>query len=215
MSSTRAVDHAPALNQLRLLSRRRPDLTPADQGDQIGLYAVRLATLDPRDVAAALSRTWRWWPDWHELEEAVHAASAERKAAYRARLGHSVGDMPSLTQAVNVAFSFLDDAHLRLLDTLEPGARQRIVRDCAEWFRPHAADAVRASTPAERRQFGGMVAEFVERRMGKAWKDAISRAVKAPPAADQGPGAVTIAPSLENAPGSLAGALAHVMEKVA
>ena len=76
MSSTNITE---LLDELRLLARRRPEVSAGDQSKQLVLYAERLARMDPRDSRSALARRWKFWPDWNELLEAVEEEKLARE----------------------------------------------------------------------------------------------------------------------------------------
>jgi hypothetical protein len=180
-----ATDYADRLNDLRLLARRRPELSARDQADQLVLYADKLRAFDRRDVETALARTWKFWPEWAELEDAVKDARNERTAGVRAEV--SRGWRPNLAQAANAALGLLSNAHVRELERLrekEPVVHQQIVNDIARWFEPHASAAL-AARGDEIREFRVMATERVERELGKPWRrildeEAAARGTSAP-----------------------------------
>src|SRR4051812_21242286 len=142
------TDYTDQLNALRLLARRRPELNARVQTDQLVLYAGKLRGYDRRDVDAVLARTWKFWPDWSELEEALSAARDDRTAEVRSQVAR--GWQPDLSQAANIALGFLANCHLRELDRMrdeQPEVRQQLVNDLARWFQPYAADVAKAEPP--------------------------------------------------------------------
>ncbi len=149
----------------------------------IGLWHDKLGRLDPHVVTRAFDR----WIDsrtvWPLPKTLLPLVEAERAAALPAP--RTASPASERSQAVNAAFGLLSSAHLRELDRVDPKLRCRIVEETADWFLPYWREATKAKGQEEIRPYIASVNEFVERRLGKSWRQILEEELAARGAAPQ------------------------------
>jgi len=185
------------LSRLRSMVRMPKDMAGVDLEMQQTDYVRVLAKYPPEDVEAGVLRyaeQHKFWPTLSELLEAIGQARESRQITGPA----TANPLAELSQAVNVAFGFLSNAHLRELDRLDPHRRQQIVNETARWFLPYWREAIGAQGQPAMRPWIAMINEFIEAKLGKSWRQILDeeRAARGPDLAPV-PGFKTLDAALE------------------
>jgi hypothetical protein len=172
MAAKSSVEHVyRCLTKLRFSGKR--EFTETAWTGTSAVYGAELVAFDPRAVEAACHE-WMFMKGWPELGQLVDAARrCEQELQPRQITRQSNGTGPGgerqalLAQAVNDAFSYLGNCHLREMARQGDLRRQEVAWETANWWLEHRPQFSRAQSQAEWRSCRDRVVAFVEGMLGR------------------------------------------------